>query len=110
MKVRNLTAHTIELFTPLGVSSIFPDGLVARVRTGRWQTDESLPVPLIDVIQGAIIDLPDPQEGVYLIVSTYVAQHYKLRGRRDVIAPCPHTAMRNQNGEITAIRNFVRYR
>jgi hypothetical protein len=38
-----------------------------------------------------------------------VAQHPQCRGRSDVIAPDLHSALRDGNGNVVAVSNFVRY-
>ena len=58
---------------------------------------------------GPVEGLPEPQEGVFYIVSGLVLQH--CAGRADVVAPATgptHEAIRDEKGRIKAVTRFLR--
>jgi hypothetical protein len=114
VEIRNLTPHEIAIHTLQGIQVIPPSGMVARVRTKRLMR-ESLPlgsmcrVPVSEIESLAVDGLPEPEESVMLLVSTFVAQHPSVRGRADVASPDLHSAIRDHNGNVVAVSTFVRY-
>lgn len=113
----NLTGHPVNIIGENGIRiNIQPSGIVARVeQQKRTTTTRSLPlaenvsidVLVMDCVDTRIINLPDPEPGVYYIVSTLVAQ---LAQREDVIAPLTDlTAERDENNNIVGIRGFRRF-
>lgn len=113
MELKNLTPHEVCIHN-LGNSRIIaPSGLVARVRTKRTLRNainvSGIHVPCAEIESLAVDGLPAPEEGIIFIVSTFVAQHPQCRGRSDVIAPDLHSALRDGNGNVVAVSNFVRY-
>jgi hypothetical protein len=113
MEIRNLTPHEITLHSLGNTIVIPPSGMVARVRTKRIIRNaiafSGLKAPVAEIESLAIDGLPEPMENVVHIVSTFVAQHPQCRGREDVIAPDLHSAVRDGNGNVVAVSNFVRY-
>ena len=58
---------------------------------------------------GPVEGLPEPEEGVFYIVSGLVLQH--CRGRADVVAPATgpsHGAVRDDEGRIKGVTRFLR--
>jgi hypothetical protein len=107
MNFINLTPHAIVVINSSNEEVNFaPSGQIARVSS---DSVESSPIGEFSVtknIYGEVENLPDPQEGVYLIVSGMVLSHCKHRG--DVFAPrTDGSAIRNDKGHIIAARGFV---
>lgn len=82
MKLRNLTQHTVNIVAEDGTPIIdFPSEGNARAE----QTSEAIGVigdiTIFKTSFGKPIDLPDPEEGVGLIVSVITANSAKEHGR-----------------------------
>lgn len=102
----NLTPHPITVIAVNGGESTFqPSGKVARVSelpTTVIGQVNGIPV-LSKTVFGDVVDLPEPQEGVFFIVSGLVAGQVS---RKDVLAPAtgPNDgAVRNDKGQIVAV-------
>jgi len=105
MKVINMTPHAITVDNGNEVKVYEPSGTVARVTMVKDTVGE------IDgfevVVNSAIGDnLPNPEEGTYLIVSAMVLA--QLPHRKDLIAPNTNEAKRNEKGHIISVPGFVR--
>ena len=86
MKIRNLTPHPITLYRRDGsIVKITQDGLVARIEEDEnYGPDIELATVMLRQF-GAPVDLPEPEEGVILIVSGFVLQ--AVPDRADVFGP-----------------------
>lgn len=110
---RNLTPHPLTLRTAAGDAVIPPSGTVARCAPPAASEDVStgLAVPVFRAGPlGDPVGLPDPQPGVFLIVSLAVLTHPKLAGRRDVLAPGTGPAdgaIRDAEGRVVAVTRLV---
>lgn len=118
MKLVNLTPHPIHVYAQ-GQDEIIltlPSEGVARctqhdeqIGWVQHEVDDSqyaecVVVPLYRTTYGDVTGLPDPQPGVYYIVSALVAQ--AVRGRRtDVLVPSQ--PVRNSLGQIVGCRGFA---
>lgn len=114
MRFVNLTPHEVVLRGPRGDERIPPDGRVVRVPT------HALPVPGLSDELGypvhlaehcGIKDMPDPEPDTVFIVSLVVLQALKEQhmDRSDCVAPdtAPHSAIRDAEGRIVAVKGFV---
>jgi hypothetical protein len=103
-KVINLTPYTFSLVNNKGYTiHVFPRyGIIASVIVSTSEVDDLFGQPIIKTEFKGINNLPDPEEGVYYLVSREVAEKAK---RRDVICADTDTAI-YENGELIAIRNF----
>jgi hypothetical protein len=103
-KVINLSPYTINLVDDRGyIIHVFPRyAVTASVIMSASEVDNLFGQPIIKAEFKGINNLPDPEEGVYYIVSSEVAEKAK---RRDVICPDTDTAM-SAFGDIMVIRNF----
>ena len=109
MHVRNLTPHAIDLCEADGgrIERIEPDGVIARVSMGTADHGRSMTIgtrefSVIETSVGKATGLPDPQEGVILIVSRLVAE---VAGRHDLIFP--HDLSRDDTGAVIGCRAFA---
>lgn len=125
-RIVNLTPHAIVLRTGDGPETditIAPSGTVARVTQSPGpQAHGYLGCPVPVYRQGAfnaIEGLPDPEDGVLLIVSgmvasalkEYLTHHRNVAYRTDVVAPGmgPNDgAIRDDKGHIVAVTRLVR--
>lgn len=100
MKLRNFTPHDpLTAVLPDGTRLVLPQEGMARceehhVETGVVSPD--LPMPTTEIRYGDVTGLPEPEEGVFLIVSQLVVQ--ALPERHDVGFPAG--LVRNEVGDI----------
>lgn len=103
MEFINCTPHALTIE---GMGTLPPSGRVPRCATVR---SEAAPVGGVRVVaqsMGDVTGLPDPVEGVALIVSALVLG--ALRGSRpDVFAPDTGADCIRENGQIVAVRGLV---
>jgi hypothetical protein len=100
-KFINLTPHAISL----NDGRVFPpSGAVARVSSTHTPFDGD---GVASLTFGEVQGLPEPQEGVFLIVSAIVASAAK---RSDVVSPASGhpDVVRNDKGHIVSVPGFVR--
>jgi len=109
MKIINLTPHVVNVQDSEGIQS-FPSEGIARVQTSNktFMCIEN-DIPVSRVVYGATEGLPEPKENTLVIVSMVVAQANPTR--HDLICPdsSPSGAIRNAEGQITAVKGFVCY-
>jgi hypothetical protein len=111
----NLTPHAINLVAQDGVETVLaPSGTVARVSStpGTVEAREGFPCLVASpTLFGAVSGVPDPQDGVVLIVSGMVGAAMVGSGRLDVMMPGtgPHDGVRrNEAGHITGVTRLLR--
>ena len=104
----NLTPHTVTVLTDHG-SVDFPSRGQARL------VEESYDEDVIDgwlpsrrIRYGRIEGLPEPEPGVFYIVSALVGPVAASMGRRDCVAPDTGRAIR-KDGAIVGVPGIVRY-
>ncbi len=93
MNIINLTPHKIDVVCPYGTISIMPSGKVARVTTTdtlighvyMMYNGSEVPVPVNETKFGQVVDLPEPEEGTFYIVSRIVKN--AVPERTDVLVP-----------------------
>lgn len=103
----NYTPHRhLSFYSEDGVVVLPPQGnaRAAVHRSLSGSVDAFGGVPLYDVGYGAVDDLPDPREGVFLVVSMLVAQ--LLPERRDLVFP--DDLVRDADGSILGFRSLGR--
>ena len=125
MNLVNLTPHEIKIIVFFdggnkiesrnGWTKIPPSGKVARIE---HQTEEAASIATYDNklfttlfetatrIYGEVIDLPKPDEKNMFIVSSLVLE--ACPERKDILAPDTGDAIRNEKGEILAVKRFIR--
>lgn len=111
IKYINLTPHTVNVeladgrkfaFEPTKPSARM-DVTTASVEFANFESE----VPVVQSLFGEVQDLPAPTEGVAYIVSTMIAQKVL---RPDVVSPdTGKTAIRNEAGQIVAVRAFQKF-
>jgi hypothetical protein len=124
--IKNLTPHPIKVrikrFSSLphydeegwmipgpswDVELVFPpEGIVPRVETLEAPTAEVEGVPCITRRMGRVVDLPEPCEGVFYLVSSLV---FEASDRPDLLCPdTGKTCVRDEHGNVIAVRRFIR--
>lgn len=107
--IRNLTPHALNIHVPNGaVLNLPPSGDVARVSTAKTvafhlDTGNGDTFPNVwDVTFGDVTGLPDPVDGVFLVVSRIVKS--AVPTRRDVLVP--GAPIRDADGVIIGADGF----
>lgn len=113
MDLRNLTPHPVVLRDAGGTDHTLPSVGVARVTSTPGILRElGLPVPVADADDfGEVTGLPDPEPGVFFLVSAMVGSAIKGRGREDVLVPGTgpsDSAVRDEKGRIIAVTRLKR--
>ena len=101
VKFINLTPHTINL----NDGRAFPSEGIARVSATFTEFDTN---GICRQEFGEVTGLPEPAEGVKLIVSALVLSAAKATGRTDCVAPATgHPACVREEGRIVSVPGFV---
>lgn len=108
MKVINLTPHDINIIKDGEIVLVLPrSGVVARVIERNIQTDalgiDGAVIPMLIKDYGAPVDLPDPKDNVYYVVSLLTAQ---TSGRQDLLIVADN--VRNEQGQIIGCTGLAR--
>lgn len=116
VRFKNLCPHSIHLVGDNGAVITFAEsGQVARVDVKREKRKVNvqiapgviLSMEVQDVAHVDVVNLPEPEDGVIFLVSSYVAQFTK---RPDVL--CPNTdasAIKDEQGRVIGVRGFQNY-
>src|SRR5690606_9819063 len=109
VKLVNLTPHDVVIYNAKGeVIKTYPkSGKVARIQDEVTIKGDIDGVPVGSITYGEAIDLPEPQDGVYYIVSLVVRQ--ALPHRKDLISPdtSPAGVVRDEQGRILGTTRFI---
>lgn len=114
MNIINLTPHRIVIIVedenrnPY-VYEFPPSGNVARVTSTQTEVMRINNIPVVKTKFGDVEGLPEPKEDMVYIVSSIVGQ--ALAGKRsDILSPdTGPTAIRDEQGRITAVRRFQQW-
>ena len=101
MELINLTPHKVVLLKGED-KIIYPaSGEVARVSVAEEETDNEM-----FVLQkfGEVVGIPAPQKGILYIVSQIVFSNSK---RKDLVVPNTAKAVRDDQGNIIGVPNFI---
>jgi len=109
----NCTPHPIVVRSADGTDTTFaPSGVCPRVSTtpGVVEAIPGFPCPVASPTTfSGVVDMPDPVEGTWFIVSGVVGA--AVAGRADVLVPGTGPqdgAVRNEKGHIVAVTRFNR--
>lgn len=104
MEVINLTPHDVNICDDYGnvIKTYKASGIEARVRHYWSNIDYIDDVPVVVRDNEHIVDLPEPQEGVFYIVSNIVLEY--CYDRLDLLAPVKQVKI---NGRVVGCRAFA---
>ena len=103
---KNLTPHPIVVITDTASITYPITGNVARIGTITTVIGEIEGIPVVRKEYTEVEGLPDPELDVWYIVSGYIKE--ARPDRKDLVAPnTDATAVRDSDGNIIAVRNFV---
>ena len=108
MKIVNCTAHVVNVVVGDKVIDLAPSGINPRVSV-KSELSESIlisgtEVPVYQDTYGELNDLPEQQEGTFLVVSRLVAAAAK--GRPDLLVP--GALIRNEAGQPIGCKGLAR--
>jgi len=106
--VKNLTPHPVTFMLPDGtIITLPPEGIVPRRETYTEDAGESINgIPIVRNTLGPVVGLPEPEEGVTLVVPFMICQ--ACPDRKDLYAPdtTPASVVRDENGRIVGVRRL----
>lgn len=109
-KLINLTPHAIMMVNGEGenILTIEPSGNVARVTQSTEQlatvTIDGVVIPVTQNTYGELVNLPEEEDGVSLIVSAMVASAGEKLGRKDLFIP--NETVRDEKGFIVGCKSL----
>lgn len=104
MKIVNCTPHAINFVNDAGevIRTIEPSGILPRVSSSIEVVGEIDGIPDESTSYGEVVDLPEKQDGVILVVSVMVAS--RLPDRDDL--RIPGRQVRNDRGQIIGCKSL----
>ncbi len=100
MTFKNFTPHAIVL----NDGTVFQSEGIARVSATFTEPVEGI----CRQVLGELTGLPEPQEGVFFIVSGLCLEKAKQMGRTDCVAPASgHPLVIRENGQIKSVPCFI---
>ncbi len=106
--LKNCTPHTINILRAGVVEAIPASGIIPRVSTSTKEVESIDGFAVVETVFGKVENLPDPQPGVFLIVSAMVLAEAKKAGRTDCIAPDTGATAVRENGQVKHVVRFTR--
>jgi len=104
MKFLNLTPHPITIVEG-EQSTVYPvDGPAPRLAVEREALGQIGGISVVRSTMGEPTGLPEPQDGVIIIVSALVAEHASVAGRADLAYP--GEAIRDPEGKIVGAKGL----
>ena len=102
----NCTPHAINLVNEEGVEIlVLPKGeVIPRLTQTTQVVGEVMGIPITETQFGQTTDLPEPQEGVFLVVSRLVLAANP--NRTDLLVP--NEMVRNEEGHIVGCKSLAR--
>lgn len=106
--IKNMTPHTVVVYNGHDIVAIFPSEGIARATQSTEHTGTVDGIPLVAMTYGIPADLPEPEPGVYLVVSALTAQAAKANGRTTDDLLLTAMPVRNIAGQIIGCQAFAR--
>ena len=104
--IRNLTPHDVNLYHGADVIATFPSEGIARASQYAAPMGTVDGFPLVSMTYREPVGLPEPEPGVYLIVSSLTAQAAKNYGRPTDDLLLTALPVRNGTGAIVGCQAF----
>ena len=108
MGIKNLTPHKIVVYDEYNqVLSVFESEGIARAEQKDEPAGDLEGIPLLKQTFGLPVDLPDYEEGTYLIVSSITVNAAKAAGRTTKDLLLTSVPVRDEEGKIIGCRAFA---
>lgn len=98
--VKNCCPHSVDILVGEEVETLPPTGIVPRCEQHEERVGTIAGIPVTRQVFGEVIDLPEPEEGVFFVVSRMVAA--ACPERRDLLIPGP--LIRDENNNVVGCR------
>ena len=105
-KIINLTPHDINIISEAENRTFPASGSIARVSQSFSDAEPVDGVPCQKQELGKPEGLPEPEDGTYYIVSSFVAS--AAGDRNDLLVPNTGRAIRDEKGHIIGVPGFIR--
>lgn len=102
--LKNCTPHSLNVLVGEEVIDLAPTGIVPRCSQSEVTAGEVAGIPVTRQVFGEVIDLPEPEEGVFFVVSRMVAA--ACPERKDLLIPGP--LVRDDEGRVVGCRGLSR--
>lgn len=102
--LKNCTPHSLNVLVGEEVIDLAPTGIVPRCSQSEVTAGEVAGIPVTRQVFGEVIDLPEPEEGVFFVVSRMVAA--ACPERRDLLIP--GALVRDDEGRVVGCRGLSR--
>lgn len=106
MTILNFMPHTLNIEMPSGERVAIESSGVARCAVKNVVVAEIDGIPVSTAEYGDLVGLPEPAPNTIYVVSMLVAQR---AGRADCVGPDSGPSALRENGQVVAVRGFVRY-
>jgi len=108
VKIVNLTPHTLNILDENGTEYSFPSDGIARAAQSSTVVGTLNGIEVVKTTFGAPEGLPDPEEGVFIVVSLATANAAKAAGRTVDDLLLTSDPVRDADGRIIGCRRFAR--
>ncbi len=106
--IKNLTPHDVNIIAEDGTTvAVFPSDGNARASQQAEHIGELAGVEVVSMKFGETVDLPDPEEGTFFIVSVITLDAAKAQGRTIGDLLMVADPVRNDKGQIIGVRRFA---
>lgn len=109
MMIKNLTPHVVTIIAENGnaIATFEPEGVVARAGQVSRPVGDIEGVEIVSMSFSNTIDLPEPQAGVFLIVSVITLDAAIAQGRKCGDLLMTADPVRNESGQIIGCRRLA---
>lgn len=102
--LKNCTPHSLNILVEEEVIDLAPSGIVPRCSQSEVTAGTVAGIPITKQVFGDVVDLPEPEPEVYLVVSRLVAA--ACPERKDLLIPGP--LVRDDEGRVIGCRGLSR--
>lgn len=106
MTIKNLTPHAVNVLQDNGTYKAFESVGIARAEQTYEEVCVADGITFVKSSYGAPINLPDPEEGILLIVSKQTIEAAQGVGRTTNDLVVPVDIIRNEKGQILGCRKL----
>ena len=100
--IKNCTPHALNIFEAGKEIVIQPCGIVPRCEQHEIVFGDCDGITITTQVFGRVVDLPEPQDGVFLVVSRLVAS--ACLDRDDLLIPGP--LLRDESGKVIGCKGL----
>lgn len=98
--IKNCCPHAVDILVGEEVKTLPPSGIIPRCSQSEEYVGTIAGIPVTRQVFGEVINLPEPEEGTFLVVSKMVAD--ACPERHDLLIPGP--LIRDENNNVVGCR------